>query len=63
MRRAGYRIHEVPIAYDARGILEGKKIQARDGFVALWWLFKVRFTRRAPGVDPAARATPEEQGG
>lgn len=45
-RRAGYRIHEVPIDYDPRGILEGKKIQARDGFVALWWLLKVRFAKR-----------------
>jgi dolichol-phosphate mannosyltransferase len=63
VRRAGYRIHEVPIAYDARGILEGKKIQAWDGFVALWWLFKVRFTRRVPAATPASRVEPKEQGG
>ncbi len=48
VRRAGIRIHEVPITYDPRGILEGKKIQARDGFIALWWLLKVRFSRREP---------------
>jgi glycosyltransferase involved in cell wall biosynthesis len=46
---AGLRIHEVPIRYDPRGILEGKKIKASDGFVAIYWLFKVwvraRFNR------------------
>ena len=40
--QAGYTIHEVPIRYDPRGILEGKKIKARDGFIALWWLIKLR---------------------
>lgn len=48
--KAGCRIHEVSISYDPRGILEGKKIKARDGFVALYWLLKVwlrtRFGRR-----------------
>lgn len=43
VRKAGFRIHEVPIHYDPRGIFEGKKIKARDGFVALWWLLKVWF--------------------
>src|SRR5262245_37805043 len=41
--KAGFRIHEVPITYEPRGILEGKKIKASDGFVAIFWLFKVRF--------------------
>jgi glycosyltransferase involved in cell wall biosynthesis len=41
--KAGFRIHEVPIHYDPRGILEGKKIKASDGFVAIWWLLKVWF--------------------
>lgn len=39
--KAGFRIHEVPIHYNPRGILEGKKIKASDGFVAIWWLLKV----------------------
>jgi glycosyltransferase involved in cell wall biosynthesis len=45
-RRLGYRIREVPIAYNARGIAEGKKIRARDGFAALWTLIRYRFTPR-----------------
>jgi len=39
--KAGYRIHEVPISYNPRGVNEGKKIRTRDGFIALWWLLKV----------------------
>jgi dolichol-phosphate mannosyltransferase len=41
--RRGYRIHEVPIRYNARGIAEGKKIRASDGVEALWTLLKHRF--------------------
>lgn len=52
-RRLGLRIAEVPIGYNARGIAEGKKIQARDGFQALWTLVKYRFTRRASLQAPA----------
>jgi glycosyltransferase involved in cell wall biosynthesis len=43
LRRRGVRIHEVPIRYNGRGIAEGKKIRARDGFEALWTLVKYRF--------------------
>ena len=46
LRRLGYRIREVPISYNARGIAEGKKIRARHGFEALWTLFKWRFSSR-----------------
>jgi dolichol-phosphate mannosyltransferase len=46
VRRLGYAIHEVPIQYNARGIAEGKKIRARDGFAALWTLAKYRFAPR-----------------
>lgn len=45
--RLGYRIREVPVGYNARGIAEGKKIRARDGVEALWTLVKYRFARRA----------------
>ena len=38
----GYKIDEVPISYDPRGIADGKKIKPRDGFIALWWLIKLR---------------------
>jgi len=36
LRRLRYRIHEVPISYNARGIADGKKIRFRDGVEALW---------------------------
>jgi glycosyltransferase involved in cell wall biosynthesis len=44
LRRLGYSIAEVPISYNPRGILEGKKIGWRDGVQALWTLIKFRFT-------------------
>lgn len=47
LRRLGYRIAEVPISYQARGIAEGKKIRARDGAEALWTLVKHRFSPRS----------------
>jgi len=37
-----YRIYEVPIQYLGRTYEEGKKITWRDGFIALWYLFKCR---------------------
>lgn len=43
VRRLGHRIHEVPIRYNARGVLEGKKIRWQDGVEALWTLIKYRF--------------------
>ncbi len=43
VRRLGYEIHEVPVSYNARGILEGKKIRWQDGFEAMWTLWKYRF--------------------
>lgn len=42
LRRLKYRIHEVPISYNARRIAEGKKIRFRDGVEALWTLLKYR---------------------
>lgn len=41
--KRGHRIQEVPIRYNGRGIADGKKIRARDGFEALWTLIKNRF--------------------
>jgi len=43
LRRLGYAIAEVPISYNPRGILEGKKIRWQDGVEALWTLIKYRF--------------------
>ena len=42
--KRGYRVYEIPITYDGRGYSEGKKITWRDGIVAIWTLFKYRFT-------------------
>lgn len=47
LARRGVRIMEVPIGYNARGIAEGKKIRARDGFEALWTLIKLRLRRHS----------------
>ncbi|MCL5744148.1 MAG: glycosyltransferase family 2 protein, partial [Acidobacteria bacterium] len=55
-RRLGHTIHEVPISYNARGILEGKKIRWRDGFEALWTLIRVRFAPMHSLVTPEAAA-------
>jgi glycosyltransferase involved in cell wall biosynthesis len=46
LRRLGCRIHEVPISYNPRGIAEGKKIRAKDGFQALWTLVRYRCARK-----------------
>lgn len=41
--KQGYRIYEVPIYYAGRDYSEGKKITWRDGFAAIWALFRFRF--------------------
>jgi glycosyltransferase involved in cell wall biosynthesis len=41
--RRKLRIVEIPISYSGRKSSEGKKITWRDGFAALWALFKYRF--------------------
>jgi glycosyltransferase involved in cell wall biosynthesis len=38
------RIYELPISYYGRTYAEGKKITWRDGFKALWVLFRVRLS-------------------
>jgi glycosyltransferase involved in cell wall biosynthesis len=38
------RIYELPISYYGRSYQEGKKITWRDGFKALWVLFRVRMS-------------------
>ncbi len=55
VRRMGHTIQEVPISYNARGILEGKKIRWQDGFEALWTLLKYRLSPvEAPAPTPIA---------
>lgn len=40
-----YRLIEVPISYEGRTTLEGKKITWRDGLEAIWTILKWRFKR------------------
>jgi glycosyltransferase involved in cell wall biosynthesis len=56
--RLGYRIHEVPITYYARGRDEGKKLTWRDGVKALFVLLGVRLAtrRRLFGVEDTYHA-------
>ncbi len=39
----GEKIVEVPIKYKGRSYLDGKKIKLKDGFIALFTLFKYKF--------------------
>jgi dolichol-phosphate mannosyltransferase len=58
-RRLGYSIAEVPISYNPRGILEGKKIRWQDGVEALWTLLRYRTAAAESfdrGVQPVLRA-------
>ncbi|MCC8173743.1 MAG: glycosyltransferase family 2 protein [Odoribacter sp.] len=41
--KSGIKIHEIPIKYYPRSIDEGKKINWKDGVIALWTLLKYRF--------------------
>lgn len=62
--RSGYTIHEVPISYHARPREEGKKIRARDGFLAIWTLLRYRFTFLSPWriVPVVAQMPPQNRG-
>jgi dolichol-phosphate mannosyltransferase len=42
--KAGENIYEVPITYDPRTREEGKKINWKDGFKAIWTFLRFRFT-------------------
>lgn len=41
--KKGYKIYEVPIKYQARSAIGGKKIRLIDAFEAFWTLVKYRF--------------------
>ena len=41
--KKGIKIHEVPIRYTPRDKKHGKKINWKDGILAIWTLFKYRF--------------------
>jgi glycosyltransferase involved in cell wall biosynthesis len=44
--RMGETIAEVPISYNPRSAVEGKKIRHSDGWQAIWTLIRYRFTPR-----------------
>jgi glycosyltransferase involved in cell wall biosynthesis len=48
LARAGARIYEVPINYHGRTYEEGKHITWRDGFQAIWLIFKFGLIDRRP---------------
>ncbi|HEX2105752.1 MAG TPA: glycosyltransferase family 2 protein [Solirubrobacteraceae bacterium] len=52
LMRAGVRIYEVPITYQARSREEGKKLTARDGLRVLRTLVRCRFDR-CTLIDPS----------
>jgi dolichol-phosphate mannosyltransferase len=56
LRRIGHKIHEVPVSYNPRGILEGKKIRWQDGVEAVWTLLKYRVAPIESFVQPADSA-------
>ena len=42
--KKGYKILELPIDYNPRTKVQGKKIKVKDGIIALWTLLKYRFS-------------------
>lgn len=42
--KSKFRVYEVPISYSGRDYSEGKKITWKDGFAAIWYIFKFKFT-------------------
>lgn len=55
--RLGFSIHEVPIRYEGRHLLAGKKIRARDGLKAMWVLVREGL-RPISGLLEESRDTP-----
>jgi glycosyltransferase involved in cell wall biosynthesis len=56
--RLGEKIAEVPISYAPRSAGEGKKIRHSDGWLAIWTLFRHRFSRRARWAKRGADDAP-----
>jgi glycosyltransferase involved in cell wall biosynthesis len=54
--KRGYRIYEVPISYYGREYWEGKKINWRDGFSAIWTILKYGLFED-PTNEPAGYST------
>lgn len=54
--RMGEPITEVPISYNPRSALEGKKIRYADGWLAIWTLIRYRFQPRRGWLKKDAHA-------
>jgi len=50
--RADEKIEEVPISYNPRSAIEGKKIRHSDGWLAIWTLIRYRFLPRSRWLKP-----------
>ncbi|HTW58114.1 MAG TPA: glycosyltransferase family 2 protein [Terriglobales bacterium] len=55
--RMGEKIAEVPISYNPRSAIEGKKIRHSDGWQAIWTLIRYRFTPRRRWLQAASVQT------
>ena len=54
--RMGEKIEEVPISYNPRSAVEGKKIRHSDGWLAIWTLVRYRFLSRKQWEQRSASA-------
>lgn len=52
--RMGEKIAEVPISYNPRSAVEGKKIRHSDGWLAIWTLIRYRFVPRRRWLRPTS---------
>ena len=59
--KRGYRIYEVPISYYGRDYWEGKKINWKDGFSAIWTILRYGLFDD-PGSEPATWGTLRRRG-
>jgi glycosyltransferase involved in cell wall biosynthesis len=53
--RRHLRVYELPVSYDGRTYSEGKKITWRDGFKAIYWLLRCRFSVEDVGHETLRR--------
>jgi hypothetical protein len=61
LAQARARIYELPISYHGRSYTEGKKINWKDGFAALWYILRSNlFSSRA---EPWVPDRPPSQSG
>jgi len=56
--RMGEKIAEVPISYNPRSAVEGKKIRHSDGWLAIWTLIRYRFVPRRRWLRPTSEKQP-----